>query len=376
MTQADQTGMRSRARRITISDVSEALGLTKSTVSRALNGYPDISDATRLRVTRMAERMGYRPLSQAQGMKTGRTRSLGLVVQMSEHDAHRPFLAEFLAGISWVASRKGWTLTVATSDSEEATHQTFRALVSDRKADGFILPRTMISDPRIDLLRDMEVPFVLFGRTGDDRDCAWFDILGEDAMRDAVLHLARLGHQRIGFVNGGARYNYSLLRHAGFLQGMDMAGLTVDPALMAANAVDEDDGANAVRHMLQTRQPPTAIVFALDRAALGLYRVAADLGLQVGQALSVISYDGTLEGAAATPPLSTFAVDIRLAGERLADLLINRIRGDAPEDLRETRQAQFLDRGSAGPPALSPDQLHAVVSDALIRRENPREERQ
>jgi len=85
--------------RVTINEVADALHLTKSTVSRALNGYPDISEATQLRVKRMAERMNYQPLSHAQAIKTGRTRSLGFVLQLADHDAQRPFLAEFLAGL-------------------------------------------------------------------------------------------------------------------------------------------------------------------------------------------------------------------------------------------------------------------------------------
>ena len=80
------------------------LGLAKGTVSRALNGYPDISESTRQRVKHAAEVMGYSPLSHAQAIRTGVVRSIGLVLQTSEHDGHRPFLASFLAGISEAAS--------------------------------------------------------------------------------------------------------------------------------------------------------------------------------------------------------------------------------------------------------------------------------
>ena len=162
--------------------------MTKSTVSRALNGYPDIAEQTRLRVERMAEQMGYRPLSQAQAIRTGKP-CLGLVLQVYDHDAHRPFLTEFLAGISYVASREGWTLTVASADSDAATLKVMRQLVEDRKADGFILPRALREDQGR-TPADLSAPFVIFGRTHDDTDCAWYDIAGEDAMREAVLHLA------------------------------------------------------------------------------------------------------------------------------------------------------------------------------------------
>lgn len=337
------------ARRVTISDVSAALGMTKSTVSRALNDYPDIAEGTRLRVRRMADRMGYRPLSQAQAIRTGRVRALGLILQLNDHDAHRPFLAEFLAGISFAASTEGWTLTVASADSDAATLEAMRLLVEDRKADGFILPRALREDPRVELLRGLNTPFVMFGRTRDDTGCAWYDVSGEEAMRQAVLKLAQQGHRRIGFVNGGTRYNYSWLRDEGFRQGMAEAGLSVDPDLCLADAVTLEAGTAAARSLLLNGDPPTAIVYAVDAAALGAWTAAEEQGLTIGRDLSVIAYDGSPEGAAAQPPLSSFAVDIRRAGERLAHLLIRRIRGEDPKDLRELDRAEFRPGGSIGP---------------------------
>ena len=202
--------------RVKISDVAHALGMTKGTVSRALNGYPDIAKATQLRVRRKAEAMGYRPLAQAQGIRTGRTRTIGLVLQTDRPGAQRPFLSDFLAGITQGASDEHWTLTVATSPGGAAMLSTMERLVQERKSDGFILPRTFADDDRMKLLRRLEVPFVLYGRVQDPDGCAWFDVLGEDAMRDAVLRLYDYGHRRIGFVGGASEYNFSHLREAGY----------------------------------------------------------------------------------------------------------------------------------------------------------------
>lgn len=338
-----------RPARVTISDVAKALDLTKSTVSRAMNGYGDISESTRQRVKAMARQMNYQPLSHAQAIKTGRTRSLGLVLQLADHDAHRPFLAEFLAGVSAGASHEGYTLTLASADTDVAVLESFRALLNDGKADGFILPRAMVDDPRVKFLREMNVPFVLYGRQNRSEGCAWFDIRGEDAMRKAVSHLVSLGHTRIAFVNGGLIYTYAEIRRQGFERGMIECGLTPDPALLAENAVTREDGAITVGRFLDLAEPPTAVVCAVDQVALGGYRAARLRALQVGRDLSIVGYDGIAEGGREKPALTTFAVDSKAAGARLATLLIRRIRGEAPEALRETEQAIFLDRGSTGP---------------------------
>lgn len=337
------------AMRVTISDMAAALGLTKSTVSRAMNAYPDISETTRLRVERMAQKLGYQPLSHAQAIKTGRTRSLGLVLQLSDHDAQRPFLAEFLAGVSAGASTEGYTLTVASADDDAHLIETFRNLLRDGKADGFILPRAMVVDARVEMFRKANIPFVLYGRQDDATGCAWFDVRGEDAMKDAVLHLAELGHDRIGFINGGTIYNYAGLRREGFVKGMAAAALEIDPGMMLENAVTLEEGEMSGAKLLDHPEPPTAIVCAVDRVALGVYSAAAARGLQVGTDVSVVAYDGIQEGEHARPPLTTFSVDNRSAGAKLAGLLIRRIAGEAPEELRETVPATFLERGSTGP---------------------------
>ena len=335
--------------RVTIKDMADALGLTKSTVSRALNGYSDIAESTQLRVKRMAEKLNYQPLSHAQAIKTGRTRSLGLVLQTSDHDAHRPFLAEFLAGVSNGASAEGYTLTVASADDDDHMIATFQELLRDRKADGFVLPRAMVRDKRVEMLRDANVPFILFGRQDDAHGCCWHDVRGEDAMNDAVQHLAGLGHERIGFINGGVIYNYAGLRRVGFEAGMTAAKLRIDPKLIVEDVVTVDQGARAAAALLDVADRPTAIVCAVDHAALGVYRAAAERDLQIGVDLSVIGYDGIQEGAHVQPQLSTFAVDTKVSGSRLAALLVRRIRGEAVEKLRETVPATFLDRGSVGP---------------------------
>lgn len=361
-----------RRRRVTISDVAAELGLAKGTVSRALNDYPDIAPSTRQRVRCVARRLGYQPLSHAQAIKTGRARSLGLVIQLSEHDAHRPFLADFLAGISFVASAESWTLTVATADSDTATLATMRRLIDEHKVDGFILPRTFIEDPRSTLLNEQDVPFVMFGRTRDTTGCAWHDVRSEDAMADAVLRLAALGHRRIAFVNGGIQYQYSRLRLDGFRRGLARAGLEEDPDLVLSGALAPEAGETAVDRLLVLPRPPTAVVFAVDTGALGLYRAARRHGLRVARHLSVVGYDGIPDGSHADPPLSTYAVDIRKAGERLASMLIDRIRGTEPEALRETVPATFIDRGSIGPPELSSDDLARLIGTGRPIRQRPK----
>ncbi len=351
-------------RRVTISDVAKRVGRTKSTVSRAINGYPDISPRTREHIVRVANELGYTPLSQAQSIRTGRVRSLGFVLQTHDHDAHRPFLAGFLAGISRAANARGWDLTVASADSDQSTLEVLRRLVMERKADGFILPRPLKDDPRIKLLRTEGIPFVLFGRPADQADCSWYDILGEQAMKDAVVRLHGMSHRRIGFVNGGERYSYSSYRLQGYLDGLAQCRMKQDANLIVGDAVTTEEGRRAAMTLLGLDRPPTAIVYAIDMAALGLYQAADQLGLKVGRDVSVISYDGIPEGSFARPALTTFEVDRGRAGERLATQLVKRICGAPPDAQRECEAAVLVRRGSDHPPIRTSEELAALLREA------------
>ena len=354
-------------RRVTIDDVAGHLALTKGTVSRALNGYPDIAESTRLRVQRAAKTLGYRPLSHAQAIRTGRVRSVGLVLQVNEHDGHRPFLAEFLAGVTEAATSEDWTMTLSMARSDAETLRLMQSLVRENKADGFIVPRTYLDDARIDFLRAERVPFVLYGRTRNQDSCAWYDVSGEDAMADAVARLHRLGHRRIGFVQGGRGYTYAALRLEGYKRGLQGCGLPFDPDLVGAPSLNPAEGSRAARGLLALSSPPTALLCAVDLAAIGVYAAAEDLGLRIGHDLSVIGYDGIPEGALVRPALTTFSVDSRQAGHRLTQILIALIRGDAPDRHRDISQARFLERGSHGVPAHEPAALAGLLRGRLTK---------
>ncbi len=366
-----QSTAKPSAGRVTITDVAEALGVAKGTVSRALNDYPDISDATRQRIRRKAELMGYRPLAQAQAIRTGRSRAIGLVLQTDLAGAQRPFLSDFLAGVSATASDASWTLTVAMSAGGDEMLSTMERLVHERKADGFIVPRTFADDARAELLRRMNVPFVLYGRLTDIQNSAWFDILGEEAMRKAAKRLADHGHKRIAFVNGGAEYNFSHLREDGFRLGMAQSGLEVDPALVIGGAMTTEAGADAVHRIMTSPNPPTAIVFAVDMAALGAYAAAEQLGLQIGSDLSIISYDGIPECAWVRPQLTSFRVDSKMAGSKLAELLIRHVRGEDPATLRESAEATLWPGGSDGPPARTSEEIARLVAGKTLNSCEP-----
>lgn len=362
MLNQSQTNIYRLKHRVKIVDLAQSLNLSKGTISRALNDYSDISDQTKLRVRKQAKIMGYVPLSSAQAIKTGRVRALGLVLRVDSHDSHHAFLTDFLDGVSRSAGTRNWTLTVATATSDEDELQTFRRLIAERKVDGFIITRCLVDDQRILMLKNEYIPYILYGRTNSQAPYSFFDISGEAAIEAAVTHLAALGHKNIGFVNGSVEFNFAHTRRLGYLEGLKKTKIEPSQNYMIDGVLTREQGAKATERLLNLAVPPTAIIFSLDITALGGYAIAEQYGLSIGKDISFIGYDGISQGRYAVPPLSTYEVDTRQAGERLATMLIDQIRGEEIDLLNEIQYAKFVSRGSDNPPRMTSDELAIKIS--------------
>ena len=172
---------------------------------------------------------------------------------------------------------------MATSTSERDTLKVLSRLFEERKADGFILPRTMVKDARVGLLRNLEVPHILYGRTGYGQpntweETSWFDIAGETAMRKAVLRLAGFGHTRIGYVGSDPKFNYSHLRRDGYTDGLAAGPAAYDPGSDPGRRQDAGGRRRAGDGPDAAGTAADGIVFATDLAALGFYAAAAGFG--------------------------------------------------------------------------------------------------
>lgn len=362
---------------VTIADLAAELGVTKSTVSRALNGYADIAEATRERVRAAAVANGYFASSAARNLKRGRHETIGVVLPVSIGTMAQPFLAEFFDTVSRTLHESGYDLLTSTARSTEDALRTHGRLIAARKVDGFILPRTEVVDPRVTFLREKGVPFVAHGRTAAQAHHAWYDIDNFNAIRQVVGHLAGLGHRRIAFVGGPRRFNFISQRLEGYRVGMDEAGLAVDEASILLDELSPQSGLACARRLLDRAGPPTAVACATDAIAFGVIRALTERGLKAGRDVSVTGYDDTPLGAFIDPPLTTFSQAIAQSGERVARMLLELIGGARPEDLQELHDAVFIRRASDGPPPtnLAADWAPArAIPDA--KHPQPREEAQ
>ncbi len=337
----------------TLKDISSELGLSVATVSRALNGFPEVNIKTRERVRAVADRMGYKPNRIAQRLVTGRSGMVGMIAKINSDMTTDQTFLEIIAGLTAALGQRDADLVLAV-DQHENPVVPYERMLERGILDGFILNAPVPDDPRIRFLTERQVPFVVHGQSGAVEDYAYFGIDNVAVAADGVGLLTDLGHRRIAFLNGDLRLAFARDREAGFSDGMARAGLTVPLAFSVSGPSSESYGYTRALAMLSGRlgPRPTAILCSSTLIAAGVMRAAADLDLKVPEDLSVMAHDDALPQYRAiefTPPLTVTRSPLRDACVPLANHLIDLIDGADPKTLQTQIRAELIVRASTGP---------------------------
>ncbi len=336
-----------------LKQLSEILGLSQTTVSRALNGYPEVSEETRVRVQAAAQKHGYRPNSRAKGLATGKSMVIGHVIpSSSQHEMVNPIFGDFVAGAAKKYSEHGYDMMFTNAD-DTSIEEAYRSLFQRGAVDGVVLQGPKVNEHRISVLSRMSVPFIVHGRsTGVDLPYDWIDVNNKSSFQRATRFLLDLGHRRIALINGLEDMDFAHRRRDGYLAALAQAGLEPEPDLMRSAEMTEVYGHHETRAMLALDNPPTAILTSSMISAIGVRRALEEAGLQMGRDVSVIAHDDDLsylKNGQDVPIFTATRSSVRQAGELAADMLIERIK--SPNDPTKTKllEAELVVGRSTGP---------------------------
>ncbi|WBL34333.1 substrate-binding domain-containing protein [Sinirhodobacter sp. HNIBRBA609] len=329
------------------------LGLSPTTVSRALNGYPEVNEATRKRVAEAAQTHNYRPNTQAKRLATGRAMAIGHVIPIStQHEIVNPVFADFISGAGEVYSRSGYdmVLTIVPDDDEE---RAYRELRSKGNVDGIIVHGPKESDKRVALLNDIGLPYVVHGRcSGVEAPYSWVDVNNARAFQRATDFLLDLGHRRIALINGIDTMDFALRRLRGYADALAARDVPLDPQLIVSGEMTEAQGHDTARDMLRLPDPPTAFLTASLLSAMGARRGIEEAGLRMGRDISILTHDdelGYLRNGTDEPIFTCTRSSVREAGRRCARMLLDQIaQGDA-SPRSELLEAVLVVGQSTGP---------------------------
>jgi DNA-binding LacI/PurR family transcriptional regulator len=306
----------------TIADVARLLGVSKSTVSRALNDSPLIGADTKARVRAAAQRHHFRMNASARRLSLRESRTIGLVTYpfKAGSQVSDVFMLEILSGISGALAAGGHDLLIITVDKHDTgwVHE----FLETGRVDGFILLSATCSREQMTELVERKAPFTIWGADGAGRLHCSVSGDGFTGGRMAVEHLIERGRNRIGFLGGPAGDSEVRDRLRGYRAALRAAGRPVDPALIANGDYSEQSGA-ATMGLLLDRAPDLDAVFVnSDLMAVAAMDVIRERGRVVPDHVAVIGYDDVSIARYSNPPLTTIRQNGPLAGRLLAENLL------------------------------------------------------
>ena len=336
-------------RRVTLKDIAEITHFSVNTVSRALNGRPEIREATKAQILSVAEALGYYPNRLAQGLRKQQCGIIGVVVT----DISNPFFGAVVKSIEKESRKAGFQIILLDTDEQlDLERKAVQTLISQHIGGAIICP-VQHHDKHLRELERNGVKLVLLGRRFSDTDFSYVIPNDEQAGYLAADHLIRLGHRKIAFVNAPEHISSAQDRLTGFTQAHCDHGLASSECLVQFGALCVEEGYEISKRLLTDSLGITAVVAFSDFVALGVIRAARDVGLRVPDDLSIVGIDDS-EFSSAFPFLLT---TVRSPTEELGQVAMRAIAAQlaAPESeetplISEIVDMKLIIRTTTAPP--------------------------
>lgn len=357
---ADGTQEAAASNNVDLKALAQHLSLSKGTISRALNGYPEIADRTRARVLQAAAELGYTPNRAARRLATGRNEIVSYIGVGSDWMTVE---RSFLGALSTTLASRGYGLMVSLADTMEHAEATMRQLIEDRRCDGFVLSAAFPSDGRIALALKHNVPAAVIGgasmRSSHTGALPSIGINDSAVLDGLVDYLNSLGHESFAYFGCDAPQTIQELhsetlaascgnRNTVFARSIRSGTAETDTLLLetetAASLTER-----ATRILDNKPSGPTAIFCGCERTVVALYMAARDRGLSVPEELSIIGIGPSQLASWLSGGLSTVTWSLSEAGRLAADCVLAQVEGTASPDLNAGIEAEFLARSSHGP---------------------------
>ena len=316
-------------------DIAYRAGVSQPTVSRALRGSPQVSEATRQRVLAVAQQLNYTVDKNASNLRFQRSNTLALLIfedPTADDSAINPFFVSMLGSITRACAQRGYDLLVSFQQQSGNWHEEYE---DSHRADGLILlgyGDYVQYRVRLERLTEQGTHFVRWGAVQPGQPGLSIGSDNDQGGYAAARHLIRLGRRRLAFLGGASGGCPEFLdRYRGFVRALGEANIEANPALQADAITTEEAGYDAASELLRRAEKFDAIVGASDLIALGAMRALQERHIEVPAAVSVVGFDDIPAAALANPPLTTIAQNTRLAGEVLVDTLLRQIKGERAE---------------------------------------------
>ncbi|WP_026697447.1 catabolite control protein A [Alkalicoccus chagannorensis] len=287
---------------ITIYDVAREAGVSMATVSRVVNGNPNVKPTTRKKVMEAIDRLGYRPNAVARGLASKRTTTVGVIIP----DISSIFFSELARGIEDIATMYKYNIILSNSDQNKDKEIHLINTMLEKQVDGIVFMGGEITPEHEETFQKSPVPVVLSATIDEKKELPSVNIDYSSAAYDAVTALINHGHKRIGMLSGTLEDPINgYQKFAGYKKALNDAGLELDDSLVSIGDYTYDSGLEAMNQFLKLDPKPTALFASTDEMALGLIHGAQDAGWSVPDDFDIIGFDNTRLANMVRPTLTT-----------------------------------------------------------------------
>lgn len=315
----------------TIKDIAKAAGVSVTTVSRALNGYSDVSERTRKKIKQIADDLSYSPNALARSLVMNKTKTIGLLVSgISREGAKDNIVFEVLTGVNEYCGHVDYDIVLFNTSSSQQKQKTYTQLCRERRVDGVVIQGIKNDDPYLMEVVESDIPCVLVDIPIQGESVGYVATDNVAGAKQAVQYLVDLGHRQIGMINGHDRAFVSQERIQGFQDGLESNQLPYNEDLVYNGGFSEKQAEDAAVSLLKKFPETSAIFCASDLMAFGVMRAAKRVGREVPEELSIIGYDNIILSSYVTPSLTTISQDMFKIGYSAAELLIDLLEGGNP----------------------------------------------
>jgi len=311
------------ATRVTIADIAQQAGVSKTTVSRVLNDKPDVDANTRERILGIIKETGYVPNPAATGLVTGSTKLLGLLVSSLYH----PWVLEVIRGVAETIEDTAYEMVLYTTSSAQGNQELFARALNNGLTDGLVVMLPADGEEFLSSLYHGGFPIVLIDDRGLSHGLPCVRAANREGAYKATSHLISLGHRQIGFVSGPEEYGCCRERLVGYKLALEEAGLPFSPQLVRHGDFSETVGAAIVGEWLDTGSFPRAIFVASDEMACGALESVKARGQSVPDDIVIVGFDDLPSASHVDPPLTTVRQPLHDMGKKAMEILLEQIAG-------------------------------------------------
>ena len=313
-----------RVSRSTIHDIAARAGVSVTTVSRVLNGRPDVAESTRATVLAQVEQAGFHSNRSARSLVSGSSGLIGVTVPVVQAE----YFGQLVAGVAEALDEHKLSVVLCLTHNRHDREMSLLARLMQGTADGAILIHPSETNEELLRKRQQEFPLVVIDPPlAIDRSIPVVGSAHWSGGRIATEHLLELGHRRIGVITGPARWNASKDRLAGYRSALQAAGIEPEPELAQEADFEVTGGQEAAERLLSLHPRPTAIFALNDNMAVGVLHAAAQRGISVPNELSVVGVDDAGLAATVVPRLTTIRQPLQEMGRVAVSLLWRILEG-------------------------------------------------